>query len=110
MAIIQRTALVSAAAAAVLGIATSAPASAASVAPHCVHRGSVGCFTYSWGDGSITWTIYHHNTCDTRAPIAGTTNALFDNKWCAVVGANGKGDTVVWNEPMTFAASRGDHC
>ncbi|MFF3946481.1 hypothetical protein ACFYYN_16800 [Streptomyces sp. NPDC001902] len=45
-----------------------------------------------------------------RATIAGTANALFNNKGCAVVGADGRGHTVAWNRPMAFVASKGDHC
>ncbi|MGW2238754.1 hypothetical protein [Streptomyces sp. NPDC001759] len=29
------------------------------------HRGSSGCFNWSWADGTTTTTIYYHNTCST---------------------------------------------
>ncbi|MFJ9542012.1 hypothetical protein ACIRPX_32790 [Streptomyces sp. NPDC101225] len=30
-----------------------------------MHRGSSGCFNWSWADGTATSTIYYHNTCST---------------------------------------------
>ncbi|MEU3711878.1 hypothetical protein [Streptomyces catenulae] len=29
------------------------------------HRGSTGCFNWSWADGTVTTTVYWHNTCKT---------------------------------------------
>ncbi|MFJ9539474.1 hypothetical protein ACIRPX_19715 [Streptomyces sp. NPDC101225] len=106
----QRFSVIAAGSAALLAIAAGAPAGAATMSADSVHRGSVGCFNYSWGDGSATYTIYYHNTCSVKSAIAGTTNALFNNKWCANVAADGKGHTVVYNKPMTFASARGGRC
>ncbi|MGV9993318.1 hypothetical protein [Streptomyces sp. NPDC003374] len=106
----HRIGVVAAGSAALLGLAAVTPASAATMSAASVHRGSVGCFNYSWGDGSATYTIYYHNTCNVRSAIAGTTNALFNNKWCATVGAGAKGHTVVYNKPMTFSSAKGGHC
>ncbi|MEV0978278.1 hypothetical protein [Streptomyces sp. NPDC049915] len=106
----QRFSVLAAGSAVILGIAAATPASAAGMSAESVHRGSVGCFNYSWGDGSATYTIYYHNTCNVKSAIAGTTSALFNNKWCANVAADGKGHTVVYNKPMTFSSAKGGHC
>ncbi|MEW5355943.1 MULTISPECIES: hypothetical protein [unclassified Streptomyces] len=106
----HRLGVIAAGSAALLGIAAVSPASAATMSAAAVHRGSVGCFNYSWGDGSVTYTIYYHNTCSVKSAIAGTTTALFNNKWCANVAAGGKGHTVVYNKPMTFTSAKGGHC
>lgn len=45
-----------------------------------------------------------------KSAIAATTNALFNNKWCANVNANSGGHTVLWNEPLSFAAAKGGRC
>lgn len=56
-------------AAAALAVGMSAafalPAQAATAAPMSTHRGSSGCFNWSWADGTATTTIYYHNTCST---------------------------------------------
>lgn len=56
-------------AAAALAVGMSAafalPAQAATAAPMSTHRGSSGCFNWSWADGTTTTTIYYHNTCST---------------------------------------------
>lgn len=106
----QRFALVTAGSLAVLGMVAATPASAATLSADSVHRGSVGCFNFSWADGTATYTIYYHNTCTVKSAIAGTTDALFDNKWCANVAADGKGHTVVYNKPVTFSSARGGSC
>jgi prepilin-type processing-associated H-X9-DG protein len=106
----QRLSVIAAGSVAILGIAAGTPASAATASADSVHRGSVGCFNYSWADGSATYTIYYHNTCTVKSAIAGTTNAVFNNKWCANVAADGKGHTVVYNKPLTFASARGGSC
>ncbi|MEV6027281.1 hypothetical protein [Streptomyces sp. NPDC052036] len=106
----QRFSLIAAGSVAILSITAATPASAATMSADSVHRGSVGCFNYSWGDGSATYTIYYHNTCNVKSAIAGTTNALFNNKWCADVAADGKGHTVVYNKPMGFSSAKGGRC
>jgi hypothetical protein len=56
-------------AAAALAVGMSAafalPAQAATAAPMSTHRGTSGCFNWSWADGTTTTTIYYHNTCST---------------------------------------------
>ncbi|MFF4960790.1 hypothetical protein [Streptomyces sp. NPDC001222] len=106
----QRFSLIAASSVAILSITAATPASAATMSADAVHRGSIGCFNFSWGDGSVTWTIYYHNTCNVKSAIAGTTNGLVNNKWCADVAADGHGHTVVYNKPMTFASAKGGHC
>ena len=106
----QRFGVVAAGSVAILGIAAVTPVSAATMSAASVHRGSVGCFNYSWGDGTATYTIYYHNTCTVKSAFAGTTNALVNNKWCANVDADGKGHTVVYSKPMTFASAKGGRC
>ncbi len=64
----------------------AAPASAA------VHRGVSGCFSWSWGDGNVSVTVYWHNRCTTKHKL----NIKYSlgwttKKYTAVVGANGKG-------------------
>lgn len=48
-----------------LSAAFALPAQAATAAPMSTHRGSSGCFNWSWADGTTTTTIYYHNTCST---------------------------------------------
>ncbi|MEU3339524.1 hypothetical protein ACWCQ1_20790 [Streptomyces sp. NPDC002144] len=48
-----------------LSAAFALPAQAATAAPASTHRGSSGCFNWSWADGTTTTTIYYHNTCST---------------------------------------------
>ncbi|MFF4313631.1 hypothetical protein ACWDFR_11740 [Streptomyces sp. 900105755] len=106
----HRFAVTAASSVAILGMVAVTPASAATLSPASSHTGSVGCFNYSWADGTVSYTIYYHNTCTVKSAIAGTTDALFDNKWCANVAADGKGHTVVYNKPMTFSSARGGSC
>jgi hypothetical protein len=106
----QRFAVVAASSVAVLGIVAVTPASAANLSAASTHTGTVGCFDFSWADGTVSYTIYCHNTCDVKSAVAGTTDALFDNKWCANVAADGKGHTVVYNKPLTFSSARGGSC
>ncbi|WP_336050370.1 hypothetical protein [Streptomyces sp. CA2R101] len=106
----ELTSGIAAAAAAFLALSTAGPASAAELSAQSTHRGTVGCFSYSWADGTATYTVYYHNNCGKKSAIAGTTNALFNNKWCANVNANSGGHTVLWNEPMSFAAAKGGRC
>ncbi|RPE45201.1 hypothetical protein EDD90_8464 [Streptomyces sp. Ag109_O5-1] len=106
----QRFGVMAVGSAALLVMGSAAPAGAASLDADSVHRGSVGCFNYSWGDGDVTYTIYYHNTCSEKSAFAGTTNALVDNKWCANVDADGKGHVVVYAKPMTFASAKGGRC
>lgn len=33
------------------------------------HRGTSGCFNWSWADGTISATVYYHNTCNRTETI-----------------------------------------
>lgn len=44
-------------------------AGTASAAPASVHRGTSGCFNWSWADGNVTATVYYHNTCSDTEQI-----------------------------------------
>lgn len=50
------------AASAALVLAGSATA-LATVTPMSKHTGTAGCFNWSWADGTISTTVYFHNTC-----------------------------------------------
>ena len=35
----------------------------AGTASASTHRGTSGCFNWSWADGDVSATVYYHNTC-----------------------------------------------
>jgi hypothetical protein len=63
-----------AAAATALVLVGSASAMAASpsgvVAPMSKHTGTAGCFNWSWADGTVSTTVYFHNTCQHKETIS----------------------------------------
>ncbi|MEW9518917.1 hypothetical protein [Streptomyces tubercidicus] len=82
--------------AASLAIATlglTAPASqAASASADDMHRGSSGCFNWSWSDGTSTSTVYWHNTCNKKAQLfIWWKNGAVDQMKRVDAGAHGKG-------------------
>ncbi|GAA3173932.1 MULTISPECIES: hypothetical protein [Streptomyces] len=61
----SKIAALGAAAAAVIALGAG-PADAASASVPSIqkmHRGTSHCFRYSWADGTVTTTVYWHNTC-----------------------------------------------
>jgi hypothetical protein len=40
------------------------------VAPLSKHTGTAGCFNWSWADGTVSTTVYFHNTCSHSEVIA----------------------------------------
>jgi hypothetical protein len=82
-----------AAATAVLGVGVvmggALPADAATAS---VHRGSDGCFNYSYGDGIETTTVYFHNTCGHSANLwINWHNGSLRFATCQAVGGGAKG-------------------
>jgi hypothetical protein len=69
--IAKRLGAVAATTAALVGFIGTVPAAAAA---DSVHRGSTTCFNWSWGDGTISWTIYAHNTCGSTKGLEFTTS------------------------------------
>ncbi|WP_377268263.1 hypothetical protein [Peterkaempfera sp. SMS 1(5)a] len=61
--------IVTAAAMTVGACAVAVPAQAATAVPQSTHRGTAGCFNWSWADGTTTTTIYYHNTCGKSADL-----------------------------------------
>lgn len=78
-------------------VAIAAPAQAATATPMSMHRGTSGCFNWSWADGVSTTTVYFHNTCNYTSTI---------NIWwqqgsstymrASTVGPDGKGS--LWHD------------
>lgn len=84
-----RVAVVAAASVAVAGLGAGLGATPASAD---VHRGVNGCFSWSWGDGNTSVTVYWHNRCKSKHKL----NIKYSlgwttKKYTAVVGADGKG-------------------
>ncbi|MFI7405894.1 hypothetical protein ACIBW9_36425 [Streptomyces sp. NPDC049541] len=52
-----------------MSAAFALPAQAATASPMSTHRGTSGCFNWSWADGTTTATIYYHNTCNTTRDL-----------------------------------------
>jgi hypothetical protein len=57
-----------------------------------VHRGVSGCFSWSWGDGNSSVTVYWHNRCHNKRKL----NIKYSlgwttKKYTAVVKSGGKG-------------------
>ncbi|MDF5754985.1 hypothetical protein [Spongiactinospora sp. TRM90649] len=57
-----------------------------------VHRGVTGCFSWSWGDGNTSVTVYWHNRCKSKRKL----NIKYSlgwttKKYTAVVKGDGKG-------------------
>jgi hypothetical protein len=74
----------------VLGLAT--PAQAATVAPMSTHRGTSGCFNWSWVDGNVTATVYYHNICKTTQRLKVTwKSGVIKNEITFKVKAGAKG-------------------
>ncbi|MER7395696.1 hypothetical protein ABT381_09280 [Streptomyces sp. NPDC000151] len=92
--------------AATLGLANAAPAMAADMSTQAVHRGSTGCFNYSWGDGTVTWTVYYSNTCNSKQAFWVKTGIGSVGETCISVGAKGNGSKVFYNKPMSFGNSK----
>ncbi|MGW3122967.1 hypothetical protein ACWDBW_38630 [Streptomyces sp. NPDC001107] len=57
---------------AVAATAFATPAQAATLTPLSTHRGTSGCFNWSWADGNTTATIYYHNTCKSTKQLVVT--------------------------------------
>lgn len=53
-----------------VGSGAAMAASPSAVAPMSKHTGTSGCFNWSWADGTITTTVYFHNTCPHKEVIA----------------------------------------
>ncbi|MGJ5895969.1 hypothetical protein DF268_38745 [Streptomyces sp. V2] len=66
----KRVSVLTATTALLLGAVGAGSASAADVSTRAVHRGSAGCINWSWGDGTISWTVYASNTCGTSRGLA----------------------------------------
>lgn len=101
--LLQRLGAVAAAAAAILAVSASTPAMAATSAdasPLSYHSGSTGCFSWSWTDGSVTWTVYYHNTCSGKSGLEVRTGAFTTE--CIKASGGAKGNYVFYNKPLGF--------
>ncbi|MFB9908850.1 hypothetical protein [Allokutzneria oryzae] len=84
-------------AAAVTGVAVAATVVTAGPASAAVHRGKSDCFAWSWGDGTISTTVYWHNTCDeTRQLVIKLDEGSY---YYAKVKANAKGHRKFYDTP-----------
>ena len=62
-----------------------------------IHRGTAGCFAWSWGDGDISWTVYWHNQCSSeKTLVIEWFNDLGPIPSSYVVPADGKGHERNW--------------
>ncbi|GLV84127.1 hypothetical protein Slala03_38160 [Streptomyces lavendulae subsp. lavendulae] len=52
-----------------VALAAMGLSSPAYAAAESMHRGTTGCFNWSWADGVSTTTVYYSNTCDRTASI-----------------------------------------
>ncbi|GAA4086762.1 hypothetical protein GCM10022284_23940 [Streptomyces hundungensis] len=78
-------------------IAITAPAEAATASPMSTHRGSSGCFNWSWADGVSTTTVYFHNTCNYTSTInIWWRQGGSDYMRASTVAADGKGS--LWHD------------
>ncbi|GGR79085.1 hypothetical protein GCM10010269_17900 [Streptomyces humidus] len=108
MYLLRRSAVAAAAASAALILgAAAAPASAATGGADAVHRGSASCVNYSWGDGTATWTVYYHSTCDATAQFWVKTGATSVFETCITVKPDAKGSKVFYNKPLSFGYKKG---
>lgn len=109
MNLMRKGVLAAASATAALGLTLGAttPAAAATEAADAVHRGSVTCFNYSWGDGTVTWTVYYHNTCSSTYQFWVKTGATSAFETCITVGGDGQGSKVFYNKPLNFSSKAG---
>ncbi|MFF1720184.1 hypothetical protein [Streptomyces sviceus] len=69
---VKRLGAIAATTAALVGFVGTLPAAAAAEA---VHRGSTTCYNWSWGDGTISWTVYASNTCGSSKGLEWTTES-----------------------------------
>ena len=78
MSLARRASVLTATTAVLLGMVGTGSASAADVSTRAVHRGSTACFNWSWGDGTISWTVYASNTCNRSRGLSfkGTGDAI----------------------------------
>ncbi|MBX7468197.1 MULTISPECIES: hypothetical protein [Streptomyces] len=61
------------------------------------HRGSSGCFNWSWADGVSTTTVYFHNTCNYTSTInIWWRQGGSDYMRASTVAADGKGS--LWHD------------
>ncbi|MFH8408236.1 hypothetical protein ACH4FX_26070 [Streptomyces sp. NPDC018019] len=102
----KRTAGIAVGLASVIGLANAGPAMAATTGAQAVHRGSVGCFNYSYGDGSITWTVYYSNTCNSAQSFWVKTGPTSLFETCIPVKAKGSGSKVFYNKPTNFGSRK----
>ncbi|MEV6383939.1 hypothetical protein AB0M31_31560 [Streptomyces sp. NPDC051773] len=107
MNLIRKGAVVAATAAMALSVGATTPAAAAGAAADEVHRGTRGCINYSWGDGSVTWTVYYSNTCNSTQQFWVKTGSTSVFETCITVGAKDKGNKVFYNKPLNFANKDG---
>lgn len=108
MHLIRKGAIVAATAATALAIGATAPAAAADAAStRAVHRGSAKCINWSWGDGSVTWTVYYHSTCSSTAQFWVKTGATSAFETCITVKPDGRGSKVFYNKPLNFGHKTG---
>ncbi|MFD8718380.1 hypothetical protein ACFV2H_10230 [Streptomyces sp. NPDC059629] len=94
MKIAKRLGAVAATTAALVGFVGTVPAAAAA---DSVHRGSTTCFNWSWGDGTVTWTVYAHNTCGSTKGLDWTTSTGAEA--CMWVAGGAKEHHVYPDEP-----------
>jgi hypothetical protein len=64
--------------------------SASTVVPLSKHTGTAGCFNWSWADGTLSTTVYFHNTC----PFADTISIKWSqgHSVSGSIASDGKGN------------------
>jgi hypothetical protein len=60
------------------------------VVPLAKHTGTSGCFNWSWADGTVSTTVYFHNTCPFAEEI--TISWSGGHFVAGKIAANGKGN------------------